>query len=117
MKRKGTNAERELMHKLWNQGFAVVRAAGSGSTTLPNPDLFASFEGKNYAIECKCTKNKFIRIRREQLENLKIFSRRAGAKPIIAVKFINNGWRFYEANKLVLKYEEGVRSFYQKKLF
>ncbi len=116
MKRKGSNAERELMHKLWKQGFAVVRAAGSGSTTLPNPDLFASINGKNYAIECKCTKNTFVRLKEEQLKNLIIFSKRAKAKPIIAVKFLNNGWKFFEANKLVLKYEEGIKSFYQKKL-
>ena len=31
-KAKGSSAERELLHTLVSHGFAVIRAAGSGST-------------------------------------------------------------------------------------
>ena len=30
-KSKGTNAERELIHNLWANGYAAIRSAGSGS--------------------------------------------------------------------------------------
>lgn len=38
-KKKGIAAERELLHLLWDKGFACCRVAGSGSIPEPNCDL------------------------------------------------------------------------------
>ena len=46
MKRKGTRVERELFHMLHDKSFHCVRAAGSGSTPLPNPDILAGKDGR-----------------------------------------------------------------------
>ena len=41
MKSKGTRTERELLHMFHEAGFGGIRAAGSGSTTLPRDfDIF-----------------------------------------------------------------------------
>ncbi len=55
---RGTNAERELLHMFWAEGWVACRAAGSGSMRYPSPDLFVSKSGKHLAIECKITKGK-----------------------------------------------------------
>lgn len=120
MKSKGTRGERELFHLFWKNEFAVVRSAGSGSTTLPSPDLLAS-NGKRYlAIECKVLNqtNKFFS--EEEIEQLLEFSKKFGAEPWIAIKFSYKGWYFLqpkEINKtknghsitLNLAKEKGVR--------
>ena len=57
-KKKGTRAERELLHLLWNANFATLRTAGSGSITIPSCDLLVGKRGKVFAIECKFIKDK-----------------------------------------------------------
>lgn len=115
-KRKGSASERELLHRLWKNGFAVVRAAGSGSGSWPSPDLMAVKNSANYAIECKATISSKLYIAKEKIEQLLEFSRLANAKPIIAVKFINKGWRFFEPDKKYFKFEEGRNDLFQTTL-
>jgi Holliday junction resolvase - archaeal type len=40
-KSKGSKAERDLIHLFWSKGFAAMRAAGSGSSQHPSPDILA----------------------------------------------------------------------------
>ena len=56
-KKKGTDAERDLIHIFWKNGWAAVRIAGSGSMKYPSPDILAGKNGTLYAIECKTTKS------------------------------------------------------------
>ena len=56
-KSKGSAAERDLMHKFWAAGWAVVRAAGSGSTQFPSPDLIVGGGIRKLALEIKVTKD------------------------------------------------------------
>jgi len=100
MKRKGTRAERELFHMLWNSKFPVVRSAGSGSTPLPNPDLIASNGKRTLAIECKAIKNKSKHFNKIEIDQLIVFSKQFGAEPWLAIKFDNNGWHFIQPKKL-----------------
>ncbi|MSR86401.1 Holliday junction resolvase, partial [Candidatus Woesearchaeota archaeon] len=79
-KSKGTRAERELFHQLWEEGFGVVRAAGSGSTSRPSPDLLASNGKKTFAIECKSVKGEKKYFSAEELEQLHIFANTFGAE-------------------------------------
>jgi holliday junction resolvase Hjr len=101
MKSKGTRAERELLHLFWENEWAAMRAAGSGSTSRPSPDLLASKNNKTYAIECKSIKSKSHHFKKEELEQLKLFSNLFGATAIIGIRFDNLGWHFLKAEELI----------------
>lgn len=100
MKRKGTRAERELFHMFWQNNFAAVRSAGSGSTTMPAPDIIAGNKDKLLAIECKSLKNTSRHFKNEEIQQLLAFSKLINAEPIIGMRFDNDGWYFLEAKKL-----------------
>ena len=100
MKSKGTRAERELLHRFWENKWAAMRSAGSGSTTRPSPDLLASKNNKTLAIECKSIKSKNHHFNKEEINQLVLFSKIFGAKPIIGMRFNNKGWFFLDVNTL-----------------
>jgi len=99
MKRKGVNAERELVQMLAGSGWAAIRVAGSGSSKFPSPDILASNGSRVLAIECKSTKSKYQYIDTSQLNQLTEFARTFNAEPWIAVKFSSN-WRFFRPEDL-----------------
>lgn len=101
-KKKGTKAERELFHMFWDTGnWAVVRAAGSGSTPLPAPDLIVGNGKKVYAIECKSLKKDNSKYFKEnEIELLGEFSKIFGAEPLVAARFNNKGWFFIKTKDL-----------------
>ncbi len=99
-KAKGSRAERELFHMLWDSGWAVVRSAGSGSTPLPAPDLITSNAKRVIAIECKAVKNTSKHFPKEEIDELTKFSTMFGAEPYIGVRFDNKGWFFLHINDL-----------------
>ena len=92
--RKGANAERELIHLLFDKGFSVIRTAGSGGTALPAPDLIALKPEKKLAFECKAWASKNLTIPAQQMEELLKWCKRAGIDAIIAWKFPRKGWYF-----------------------
>jgi len=99
-KTKGANAERELLHMLSEEGFAVVRVAGSGMISETSADLIAGNAEKRFVIECKtCKKNKRY-LEKQQIDDLTEFARKFGFPPLIAVKFSRKGWWFIEPEKL-----------------
>ena len=91
---KGANAERELLHLLWKNGFAVVRAAGSGGITVPCPDVMAIKGEKKIVIECKAWGANNLAIKRNQIDELVEFAARAHSPLIIAWKITGKGWHF-----------------------
>jgi len=99
-KDKGANAERELLHMLSKEGFAVVRVAGSGMIAETSADLIAGNSFKMFAIECKTCKDKKRYLDKQQISDLKEFSRKFGFPPVIAVKFNRQGWWFIDPEKL-----------------
>ena len=102
-KRKGCNAERELLHMFFNAGWVCIRAAGSGSIPLPNPDLLAGKSGKLLAIECKFVKGKAKYLKEQEIKDLVKFAKKIGAKPLIGLKFSNRGWYFISPKLLKKK--------------
>lgn len=106
-KSKGTNAERDLIHKLWANGFAAIRSAGSGSMKYPSPDILAAKGGRVVAIECKVTKDQHKYLEKEEIEDLRKFALIFNAEPSIAVKFRGEEWYFLGLNDL----REKERSF------
>ncbi|WP_457742150.1 Holliday junction resolvase Hjc [Thermococcus sp.] len=93
--RRGASAERELARMLERYGYAVLRSAGSHRV-----DLVAG-NGRDYlCIEVKSTRGNRLYLPKEDVERLLTFANRFGGKPVIAVKFINVGWRFFNPESL-----------------
>ena len=93
-KAKGSKGERELVKFFNENGFSCIRAAGSGSSIYPSPDILAGNAIRRLAIECKVTKDKKKYFLQAEIEQLKQFSNNFGAESWIAVKFPNNDWYF-----------------------
>jgi Holliday junction resolvase len=100
MKAKGSRAERELLHMFWDNSWACMRAAGSGSTPMPSPDLIAGNKENLLAIECKSLRSNSKNFQKEEIEQLVTFSDILNATPIIAMRFDNLGWYFLNAKEL-----------------
>jgi len=101
---KGSRRERELVRKLDDSEFAVMRAPASGSATDRDlPDVLAgradrtdeSSEPLFYAIEAKSSSGNPIYLDREEVDSLVFFARNFGAKPRIAVRFDRQPWYFF----------------------
>lgn len=99
-KSKGTNAERELIHKFWANGFAAIRSAGSGSMKYPSPDIIAAKNGRILAIECKVTKEHYKYFEKKEIGDLKSFSEIFEAESYVAIKFKGQEWFFLDLNDL-----------------
>lgn len=98
---KGSNAERELIHLFWGtKEWTACRVAGSGSMKYPSPDIIANKEGINLAIECKATGGNNQYLEKREVEELVTYAKRAGARPLIAVRFDRQPWRFLNPDDL-----------------
>jgi Holliday junction resolvase len=99
-KSKGSAAERELLAKLWQNQFAVLRVAGSGSTKFDACDLIAGHAGKAYAIEVKACAGTKQYVSAEQMAELNRFATAFGATALIAVKWTRKGWGVINASEM-----------------
>ncbi|MFH0906258.1 MAG: Holliday junction resolvase Hjc [archaeon] len=97
---KGSNAERELLLIMYNEGCAASRVAGSGSSKLPTPDIIATRDGKTIGIECKSTSSDYLNIKTEQIEELNEWIRRAGVCLYIAWRLKKDAWAFFKIENL-----------------
>lgn len=101
---KGDRGERELRGILGDEGFAVVRAAGSGSAPdFELPDLHVSDGGYEWAIEVKYhapTKNRYLEP--EEVEALLGFSAMfRNAEPRVAARWDRDTtWYFADPRDL-----------------
>ena len=110
-KAKGTRAERELMHKFYDTGsWIAIRAAGSGSTPLPCPDILAGNSQRRLAIECKSIKGKSYYFEKREINELIEFSKLFGAEAWVGIRFDNHGWYFVLANQLDISKKSQVPS-------
>ncbi len=96
--RKGARAERELAELLWSMGAAVVRSAGSGN--MYAPDVVAIFRGRVYAFECKAWKKERLSIPIHQMEKMRAWMVRSGARLYVAWKVPYHGWLFIPPSAL-----------------
>ncbi len=110
MSKTGSKEERDLVHKLWDSGFAAMRApASGGATKRPLPDVLAG-NGKLYlAIEVKSTRQDHIYIDNEKISNLIEFSEIFGATPYVGAKFIRKPWRFIKLEDLHITRNKNYR--------
>ncbi|MFC1690947.1 Holliday junction resolvase Hjc [Nanoarchaeota archaeon] len=103
-KSKGTNAERELIHMLWAEGFACMRAPSSGAIKYPCPDIIAGNLIRKLAIECKATRNAKQYLTKKEIGELKEFSLIFGTESWVGVRFDksvdDNSWYFMNLEDL-----------------
>jgi len=100
-KRKGINAERELIHLFWGNNWAACRVAGSGSVRYPTPDIIASNLKRRLGIECKVTKDSHKYIPKKEIYQLKEFAKIFGCEPWIGVKLNKTQWFFLSVEDLI----------------
>jgi len=99
-KSKGSNAEREILHEFWKNGWACIRTAGSGSINHPMPDLLAGNGIRRIAMECKVTIDTSKYFTKEEINELLRFSRNFGAEAWVGIKFNRVGWFFINTEDL-----------------
>ncbi|MBI2141265.1 Holliday junction resolvase [Candidatus Woesearchaeota archaeon] len=99
-KAKGSNSERELIHLFWSKGWASIRAAGSGSSHYPSPDILASNAARTLAIECKSSGELSRHLQKGQVEDLVKFAKLFGAEPWIGARFNAMKWAFFTPDDL-----------------
>ncbi len=88
MSKKGSNEERAVVRLFEELGYGAIRVPASGARTKSDkPDVLAGNGRNYYAIEVKSSRNDYIYIRSEQIDELLNFASRFGATPILAVKF------------------------------
>lgn len=93
---KGDRRERELVNRLDEAGFAVMRAPASGSATERElPDVLAGNGAVFYAVEVKGSAGDPIYLTGDEVEALVYFSENFGAKPRIGVRFDREEWYFF----------------------
>ena len=109
-KAKGTKGERELVKVFNEAGWACLRAAGSGSSRYPSPDILAANAIRRLAIECKVTKDKKKYFKNAEIEQLRTFSRLFGAESWVGVKFPAEQWYFLMLEDLIDAGKSGVVS-------
>ena len=98
---KGDRRERELVNRLDDAGFAVMRAPASGSATGRDlPDVLAGNGSAFYAVEAKSSAGDPIYLDGSEVESLIYFSRNFGAAPKVGVRFDREDWYFFHPAEL-----------------
>lgn len=93
-KSRGINTERELIRMFWENGFASMRAAGSGSSQYPSPDVIASNNVRKIALEIKLTTENKKYFTKKEINELRYFSDKFGCESWVGIKFSRKAWYF-----------------------
>ncbi|MEM3555469.1 MAG: Holliday junction resolvase Hjc [Candidatus Micrarchaeia archaeon] len=96
---KGARSERELINLFSERGYSVIRAAGSGVSSLC-PDILVFKGGKQYGFECKAWESSSLSIEKEKIKALKEWERNTGITTFIAWRIGWVGWRFIYLDEL-----------------
>lgn len=99
--RKGERRERELVNRLDERGFAVMRAPASGSATDRElPDVLAGNGERFFAIEAKSSSGNPIYLDAEEVDAFVYFANSFGATPRIGIRFDEEDWAFFDPDDL-----------------
>lgn len=90
---KGSRAERELIHFFSQHGYSVIRAAGSGVSSL-SPDLLMFKRGNQYAIEAKAHETENLGLDKEQFLGLKQWEENTGITTLVGWRRNREEWLF-----------------------
>ena len=101
MSKKGSMEERTVVKLFEGLNYGAIRVPASGArTSSDKPDVVAGNGTNYYAVEVKSSKNDYIYIRQEQVEELLRFSERFGATPLIVAKFTRLDYITFTINEL-----------------
>jgi Holliday junction resolvase len=103
---KGSRTERELIALFAEQGFSVVRAAGSG-VAGECPDLLAFKMGRQFAFESKAWDRTSLQIDKPQFLALKKWMENTGITTMVAWRVSREGWYFLH----LAEFNENEKSF------
>jgi Holliday junction resolvase len=114
MKKRGYDAERELVHMLRDEGYAAIRVPVSAPSKEPLPDVFAVKDNSILSIEVK-SQIRYAYYKAHQVKKLfefldihKIYPRKYA---VLAAKFKYKGWWFDLAEKnqdYMIKINQGL---------
>jgi Holliday junction resolvase len=90
---KGAAAERELLNTLYERGYSVIRAAGSGVNAL-GPDIVVLKGQKAIAFECKSGYEGGLSIMEEQYQKIVEWQTRSIFPIYVAWRINREGWFF-----------------------
>jgi len=96
---KGARGERELINKFYENGFSVIRSAGSGVNSI-SPDIVAIKKGRGYAFECKAWDRTTISIDEEKFNELKKWEENTNFQTFIGWRMNGMGWYFVRLDDL-----------------
>lgn len=99
-KSKGSKAERDLIHMFWSKGFAAMRAAGSGSSQHPSPDIVVGNGKRFFAFEVKSSMDHSKYLSKDEITQLDLFANSFGARAFVAIKFDKEQWYFLRLTDL-----------------
>ena len=102
MSKKGSKEERDVVKLFEKYGFGAIRVPASGARTKSDkPDVVAG-NGKYYfAVEVKSSKNDYIYIREEQIDELLRFAISFGATALVVAKFTHKPFIAYNPHMLL----------------
>jgi len=102
MRKRGYDAEREIVHMLREAGFDAIRIPVSAPSNEPLPDVFAVKEDRIFAFEVK-SQVSYAYFKKKQVDKLlqfldihRLYPHRI---PILAAKFKWGGWSLLIASK------------------
>ena len=104
---KGSGAERELIHIFSENGYSVIRAAGSGVSQTSPPDIIVMKKSRQFALECKVWDSARIAIPHDKFHALKQWEENTGITTMMAWKIPYKGWKFIYLQQL----EENPKSY------
>jgi Holliday junction resolvase len=96
---KGARGERELLNVLYEMGYSVVRAAGSGVNSI-SPDVIAVRDGKGMVFECKAWDRGSLSIDHEKFESLRLWRDNAMMDTYMAWRMNGEGWYFVKLDEM-----------------
>lgn len=96
---KGARYERELLSKLGEMGYSIVRSAGSGVNSV-SPDIIGIKQAHALCFECKAWANGSLGIEHEKFDSLKRWLENTGMGTYIAWRMNNEGWYFIRLDEM-----------------
>jgi Holliday junction resolvase len=91
--KKGARAEHELIDYFDSHGFSVIRAAGSGVSSL-SPDILVFKRGLQYAFEAKAHETENLSLDKEQVIGLRKWEENTGITAYVGWRRNREPWYF-----------------------
>ncbi len=95
---KGARSERELLGRLYDAGYSVLRSAGSGINSL-GPDIIALKDNVCLSFECKAWERERLNLDMDGYAKLSEWRRNTGFPAYVAWRMNGRGWFFIELDE------------------